>query len=114
MAGDIGLGRATELAGFASLLGKLPKFEEVVKKPDTAKMPESVESRYAMVSMLAVRVKKDTMEPVWTYMNRFEEPTMKVVFLKMAMKASPEIKQSKTYEELFLKDKELVKAVASV
>ena len=114
MAGDIGLGRATELMGFASLLGKLPKYEEIIKDPAKCKLPEEVDAQYAMVSMLSVRVKPTDMELVWSYMSRFKETTMRVVFLKMATKVTRELTDTKTYKDLFKTDKELVAAVSSM
>ena len=112
-AGDIGLGRATELIGFASLLGKLPSYDTVVKSPKEARLPDEVDSQYAMTSMLAVRVRPADFGKVWQYMSRFEELTMKVVFLKLALKTEG-IKDCDDYKAVFAANPELVKAVLSV
>lgn len=114
MGGDVGMGRATELFGFNALLGKVEKYEKVVADPDKAKMPDSVEAQYAMLSMLAVRVKKAEFDAIWKYVARMKEVTMRVVFLKMALKASPEVREAKSYADLYKTDKELVSAIGSV
>ena len=114
MAGDLGMGRATELAGFASLLGKLPKYDDIIKDPKNVQLPEEVDAQYAMVSMLAVRVKPVDFTEVWEYLSRLKETTMRVVFLKMVVKVSPEVKSTDTYRELFIKDKALVAAVSGI
>ena len=114
MAGDIGMGRATELFGFAQLLGKLTKFEDLIKDPAKAKMPESIDAQYAMVGMLAARVKKDTFAPVWEYASRFNQITLKIVFLKMAMKVTPDIRNSPAYMRLYKESPELNAAIMGV
>ena len=114
MSGDIGMGRATALASFSSLLGKLPTFAEVKKDPAKAKLPQEVDAKYAMVSMLSVRVREEDFGDVWTYVRRFDESTLRVVFLRMAMKSCPDVRNSADYKKLYKEDVELVKAISEV
>lgn len=114
MAGDIGLGRATELTGFASLLGKLPKYEEVLADPKGAKLPGEPDAKYAMCAMLAVRVNEDDFEKVWEYVSRISEVTMRVVFIKMSVKAHPELRGSVAIRNVIKGDRQLVAAVGAV
>lgn len=112
MAGDIGMGRATELFGFNALLGQCDSYEKIVAKPEDAKVPESVESKYAVLAMLASRVSKGDFAGVWKYVSRFKEVTMRAVFLKLALKSSPEIRDTETYGTLYKGDKELTAAIS--
>lgn len=113
MAGDIGLGRAVELDSFGMLLGKMAKYEKVVAEPDTTLLPDSIEVQYAMLTNLAMRVKKHDFDKVWTYVSRIKEVTMRVMFMKMSLKYSFEITESKTYENLYSTDKQLVAALSA-
>ena len=111
MAGDLGMGRATELAGFASLLGKLDRFEKVVAEPQNARIPDSVEAKYAMASVLALRGTENEFGAIWEYMGRFEEVTMRIVYLKLALKAHPAIARTREFSKVWTQDKTLVDAV---
>lgn len=113
MAGDVGLGRAVELDGFKNLLGKMERYERVIADPDTATIPDSVEVQYAMLANLAMRAKKHDFDKVWQYVSRIKEVTMRVTFMKMALKYSFEITESKAYENLYKTDKQLVSALSA-
>jgi len=113
MAGDIGVGRATELYTFAGLVNEIDKYETIISDPEGAKLPEKPEVQYAAISMLAARVTKDDFASVWKYVTRLGEVTMRAVFLRMAVKHAPEIRLTKTFGDLYKTDKELMKAIAA-
>lgn len=114
MAGDIGMSRATGISTFASLIGKLDSYEKVVKDPSKAKLPDAMDAKYAMLSMLAVRAEPDAFDKVWEYISRLQEVTLRVVFLRMAMQATPALRDTKTYGAIYKTDHELVAAISAM
>lgn len=112
MAGDIGMGRASELITFRDLLGRLDRYEKVVEDPEGAKLPESIEAQYAMLGILSQRVTPKEFGAVWKYVSRIEEVTMRLVFMRMAVVANREITRTKEYEEAFREDRQMRAAVA--
>lgn len=113
MAGDIGLGRASELHGFFSLIGEMDSFEKIVKEPDMARIPDSIEKKYAMISMLSARVSKLDFGAVWDYIRRIEEKTIQIAFIQLAVKASPDVRGTKAFNEICKNDKQLISIVAA-
>lgn len=113
MAGDIGLGRASELHGFFSLIGEMDSFEKIVKDPDTARIPDSVEKKYAMISMLSARVRKLDFGAVWEYIRRIEEKTIQIAFIQLAVKSSPDVRGTKEFNEICKNEKQLISIIAA-
>jgi hypothetical protein len=67
----VGTGVATTFETFCNMLDKLATVEDIVKKPDKAPVPGRMDECWALLTMLAMVVNKDTFKPISKYMNRY-------------------------------------------
>lgn len=56
---------------FCNMLDNLATMEDIIAKPKEAPVPERMDQRYALSTMLSLTVNKDTFKPVSVYMNRY-------------------------------------------
>lgn len=69
-AGTVGEAAAVEFSGFVRVFREMPSYEEIVKRPGTVKVPEKVDARYAVATMLAGRTQQEDMKSVMQYVAR--------------------------------------------
>lgn len=69
-AGTVGQGAATEFVGFVRVFRDLPDYETIKRRPEACKVPESVEVKYAIASMLARLTQPEDMKPIMKFINR--------------------------------------------
>lgn len=82
--GLIGRGHSAELMAFVRMADQLPTYEEIVKKPDSAKLPEAPDARYAITQQLSSRVTPEDAVAVFKYLHRLPKE-FQVACLKDAM-----------------------------
>jgi hypothetical protein len=70
LAGTVGEAAARDMEALVNLADQLPLFENIVKDPLKAKVPDSVGALFILAFMLAGRVEKDTLDPVMDYAER--------------------------------------------
>ena len=68
--GLIGEAAAAQLFSFVKLQREMPKFEEILANPDTAKLPNKPDANMLVCFNLAARVEVNTAEAVLKYVNR--------------------------------------------
>jgi len=66
----VGEAVASEFNAFVRNAERIPTLEQIVAGPDKAKVPEDTDALYAVTSMLMMRVSKEIVEPVITYVKR--------------------------------------------
>ena len=69
----VGTPVAAELMQFSRMVHKLPSLEEILNDPDGARVPEENDERYALMTMLSLRVKPEHSAEVVTYVKRFPQ-----------------------------------------
>jgi hypothetical protein len=82
--GDVGEGVGREFIGFLHAARELVSYDDIVKKPKKAAMPDKLSDMYAIVAMLAHSVKPEDFEAVRTYIERFSTE-VHVLFLRLLM-----------------------------
>lgn len=98
IAGTIGQGTATEFAGFLNTVNELPTYEEIVKSPTTARLPEKPDARCAIATLLAVRATAKDMDKLVTYVSRIPAAEYHVMFLRSALLRDYSLSSSKALD----------------
>lgn len=94
MAGLIGDGAAAQLWSHVKLEMTLPKFEDIVAKPDTTPVPAAADARMLVCYHVAHQVTAATIEAVIKYVSRLPDP-FAVTFCKAAVQRQPMLQVSK-------------------
>jgi hypothetical protein len=70
--GDIGEGASATFFGFIKVAEYLPTIEQVVRSPETAKLPppERLDAAFAAAQMCLHHADADNINPIWIYMER--------------------------------------------
>jgi hypothetical protein len=71
LCGIVGEGVATEVNAFFKVVD-LPDFEDIVKRPKTANIPDEPASKYALSSLLSRKLDSLNFKPIYTYITRDE------------------------------------------
>jgi hypothetical protein len=82
--GTVGESAARDMEAMVHLADQIPTYDAVVANPSKAKLPTGVGGYFLMAFMLAGRVKKETLDPVLEYVDRwtnFEASTLFVTTL---------------------------------
>lgn len=82
--GTVGKGAAAEYLAFSRLAKKLPTTEEILMAPDSAPVPESPATKYAVCAMLDDKATKGNLGRLITYLERMS-PEYEVVFMRGAI-----------------------------
>jgi len=77
---------------------KLPKFEDIIAKPDSTPVPDAADARMLVCYNVAHRACKDTIDAVVTYMRRLPDP-FAVTFTKAVAQRAPMLMVSKPMQK---------------
>lgn len=72
VAGTIGEGAAIEFLTFAEEFNNLPSIQDIIKDPETYQIPSKMSTKYATMSMLVEHLNEKTIDPIITYVSRFD------------------------------------------
>jgi len=89
--GCVGEGPAAEFTAFLNVYRQIPSFEEILLNPDATPVPEEPSALYAIATMVASRVRKDSFPTVVRYLDRMPEE-FQVLAVKDALQ-HPEAKE---------------------
>lgn len=107
-AGAVGEAMSTEFMAFLSIMDKLDPPDLVLMNPDTARIPENLDGKYAMIGALIERVNEQNVGRFFTYVNRLPAE-FNILAGKQAAKANPkEIATSRAYIEWCARNRELI------
>lgn len=83
LVGTIGENAANDLYAMINLASTLPRFELIVKEPDTARVPDVTESaaHFILAFMLAGRSTQDNLSAIVAYVNRWEHFEAQALFI---------------------------------
>lgn len=98
VAGLIGSGAAAQLFAHMRLEAELPKLEEILARPNKVKVPTKSDAQMLACYNLAARAKKDTLEPIVTYIERFPKEFAST-FVIAACKRDPKLVLSPVLEK---------------
>jgi len=96
ISGIIGYARAVEFNAFLKLRDKVVTFEQVVADPTGSTIPFKLDERYAVASMLAMRVCPSTIGPVLAYLDRMPAE-FRLMSLKLAAKRDAKVVSTKEF-----------------
>lgn len=82
--GTIGEAGARDMEAFVAYQDQLPPWEEVVREPKKAKVPDSAGACAVMVFGAVAKVTRDTFAPAMEYLERFEPEWQTVFALNVA------------------------------
>jgi hypothetical protein len=81
--GVIGAAASAQYFSFVALEREMPKFEDIIAKPSSVRVPERPDAQMLVCYNLAHRVDETTVAPVIEYMDRFPKE-FGVTFVKAA------------------------------
>jgi hypothetical protein len=70
IAGSIGVNAATELQGFVKYYSKLPDLDDLIENPGKHRVPDEMQTRYALAAALCQRTTLENFEQVLKFMRR--------------------------------------------
>jgi hypothetical protein len=111
MTGAVGEGPAAEYDGFLRVFHNLPDFDEILRNPKRARVPEEAQTLYALCGMLAMDVRIDTMDKVVTYAERLAVE-FQVVLAKFMERLNPDVIETRAYVRWATSDLGLRRAAA--
>jgi hypothetical protein len=80
LAACTGNGVASTFSTYLQMVDSLASIEQIIENPTEAEVPERMDQRYALSTMLALTVAKDTFKPISVYMRRFPDELQAVFF----------------------------------
>lgn len=106
--GLVGEGAASEfIAKFFRLL-KMPEFEDILKDPKKAFIPDEPSSKYAVSNMLAANADSKNIDKIMTYVRRKEFGVeLEVCVILDATTRDPELLDTKAYSEFSLRNQDI-------
>lgn len=93
--GTVGEGVAAEYIGFLREQDNLPNIDMILIDPDKVKVPDSIATRHALISVLEKHITPNTVERLFSYVKRMSKE-FEVVFLKTALQ-DPAIQKTPTF-----------------
>lgn len=93
IASMVGDGIATEFMQFIALADQLPKFEDIIAKPDTIKVPTELGMQWAVLGMMTGNATKDNIDAVAIFLKRLPRE-LQVVAIKDILKRKPALTTS--------------------
>lgn len=97
IAGTVGQGAATEFLTFAEEYDRIPKFDQIIKAPQSTPVPEEMSTKYATISMLMDRTDEETSEAVVEYMKNFDME-LQVVFIRGLLTRNPSLRRTEVID----------------
>jgi hypothetical protein len=101
---NVGTETANKFTAFNQMLDNLATLEQIIREPVKTPVPQRMDEKYALSTMLALLVKRDNWEPIAKYMQRYPDEQQACYFKLMndrlgkAKDANDSfIKSSKTY-----------------
>lgn len=94
--GTVGEGHAGELTVFARDYGKLPTFEDILRAPDTAILPDALSTLYGAATMVGARATKKTFDKLLTYIERMPVE-FQIVAVRDALRQCSDIAETAAY-----------------
>lgn len=107
VAGEVSEGIATEFVGFRQIWSELPDLDEVIRHPETAKVPTNLATVYALSGALARKATKDNFANVMTFLDRLPREN-NVMAIKDAIKLKPELKRTPAFVTWAINNQEVV------
>lgn len=107
--GLLGKGVGSKFVAFLRVAESLPSYEEIVKAPMKAPVPDAdrPDAQFATMQMIAHRATADTAAPAFDYLQRMPRE-FQVAGLQSVLRKTPEVVQSKTFTAWLRKNRELV------
>lgn len=89
----VGSKAGMELVTFLDNMDQFPTIEDITNNPETAKMPSSAGSKWALGNYLATNINEDNADAFLTYVSRIVEFDIQRVVLSMMAQAYPYLKE---------------------
>ena len=109
-AGIIGAGAAAQLMAFVKLGQEMPSFDEIVSKPDKAKLPTKPDAQMLVCYSLAARVTEAEVGNVITYVERMPKE-FTVTFAKAACRRDPDLVNTAAFGSWAVRNASLMAAI---
>jgi hypothetical protein len=96
---NVGTAMAAKFGAFNHMLDNLATLEDILRDPKKVAVPQRMDEQYALTTMLALLVNKDSWEAIATYCQRFT-PELQTCYFQLM---NDRLKKSKDGNESFIK-----------
>lgn len=90
--GTITSGVAADFLTFLDVYQDMPKFEDVLREPNSYPLPTNPQLKWAVVSSFSQKTNKKNFNQIATYIGRFDM-TFQVLFFRMTLPSNPELRE---------------------
>lgn len=97
VSGNVGSGVAAQYEAHKKILNGLTSFDDIMKDPHTAKIPDAMDEAYSLAMLVALRCKEDQLVQVHTFGNRMALELQAVILRNMANRKGFKLAESDTY-----------------
>ena len=105
--GFLGGGYAAEFASFVDMFGEIPTKEEVLMSPDKARVPETMDGKYAVALMLSRGMDNGNMDATTTYLDRLPKE-FDVMAMMRATTATQKLTKTKAFQQWAIKNSKTI------
>lgn len=104
VAGMVGQGAAFEFKNAKELFDNCPSMDEIVKHPDTAKIPEELSQLYSISTLLSSSATEENLVPIMTYIDRIPLKYIeyRVLTVQDILKRKPELEGNQALTQWML------------
>lgn len=98
LAGALSEGVAVELHVFMQEYMKLPSYTSVLSAPEGTPVPEAPSTKYALLTMILDRHKRDDFKKIIKFMSKFP-PEFQVLYFRGVLQRDPQLRREKEFTE---------------
>jgi hypothetical protein len=102
ISGLVGPGPAVQFVAFCEHYQNIPRPQDIIAHPDTAKIPSEISTKYAVMTMLMSIVDDQNIKPFIQYISRFP-PENQVVFFRHTARKDEKLMDIPEFGSAFLK-----------
>ena len=101
LAGTIGASASADMSAFLRLEKELPTFDDILKSPETASMPESISAQLMLMFQAVDKIKQQSdLTSFMKYITRISSSEIQAIFFTMLMRNSKSVKIARGNKEI--------------
>ena len=101
LAGTIGASASADMSAFLRLEKELPTFTEILEKPETTNMPDSISAQLMLMFQAVDKIKQQSdLTAFMKYINRIRSSEIQAIFFTMMMRNTKSVKIARGNKEI--------------
>jgi hypothetical protein len=101
LSGTIGASASADMSAFLRLEKELPTFTEILEKPETTNMPDSISAQLMLMFQAVDKIKQQSdLTAFMKYINRIKSSEIQAIFFTMMMRNTKSVKIARGNKEI--------------